>query len=182
MKLFELENNYPTITTECLLIPEFKKIWDRDKSKTKDKAKNELAYIYFILDTKSPYLAYSEEEMEIQICKDLFKTASFKPDQDLINAMAKFEELSETPSTGLLKDARSAVTEIRKFLRDVDLAERNRMGMPIYKPKDVTTALTDLDKVVDNLQKLEERISKEDFGGGQNRGGVTGGPKEFDDD
>ena len=182
MKLFELENNYPSIMPEVLVIPEFKKIWDRDKTKTKDKAKTELAYIYFMMDTRSPYLAYSEEEMESQICKDLFKADKYKPDQELVVAMSKFQELSDTPTTLLLKAARNGIAEVRKFLSSVDLTERNRMGMPIYKPKDITTALADLDKAVDNLQKIEDRVNKDDFGGGQNRGGVTGGPREFDDD
>jgi hypothetical protein len=182
MKIFELESNYPILQAELLVVPEFKKIWDRDKTKGKDKAKTELAYIYFMLDVKSAYLAYSEEKMEKKICQDLFGKDSYTPDQDLVKAMARFQEFAETPSTGLLKDARTSVNEVRKFLRTVDLSERNRMGMPVYKPKEVTSALTDLDKVVDNLQKLEERVSREDYEGGQNRGGTTGGPKEFDDD
>lgn len=182
MKLFELDNNYPILQAELLMVPEFKKIWSRDKSKSKDTAKTELAYIYFMFDIKSPYLAYSDEEMEERICKDLFGKEAYKPDPDLMKAIEKFLEMAETPSTGLLKDARSAVSEVRKFLRTVDLSERNKMGMPIYKPKEVTSALGDLDKVVDNLQKIEERINKEDYGGGQARGSTMGGPKEFDDD
>lgn len=177
-----MDNNYPTISAENLVIPEFKKIWDRDKSKTKDTAKTELAYIYFLLDTKSPYLAYSEEEMEERLVVDLFKTKTYKPDKDLVSAMAKFEQLSETPASLLLKDARSAVAEIRKFLRNVDLEERSKSGMPVYKASEVTKTLSDLDKVVDSLQKIEERLSREEFSIGQARGNVTGGELEFDEE
>jgi hypothetical protein len=181
MKLFELDNNYPRLTTENLVIPEFKKIWERDKSKGKDKALLEFAYIYFILNVKSPYYAYSEEEMEERINMDLFKVKTYDPDPDLLKAMEKYQELSETPSSGLLKDARQAVTKIRKFLREVDLEERNKMGMPVYKPKEVTSTLTDLEKVVDNLQKIEERVIKEEYSVAQNRGNTTGGAMEFDE-
>jgi hypothetical protein len=40
---------------ELLLIKEFKTLLDRDKSKHKDKATQELTYIYLALDWKSPY-------------------------------------------------------------------------------------------------------------------------------
>lgn len=182
MNIFELDNNYPTIKPEYLTVPEIKKIWDRDKTKNKEKAISQLAYIYFMFSTKSGYLCYSEEEMEERICMDLFGTKTYTPDADLEKAIEKFIEFSETPSTGLLKDARSAVTEIRKFLRDVDLTERTKAGTPVYKASEVTKTLSELDKVVESLQRIEERINKEDYGTGKGLGGTMGGPKEFDDD
>lgn len=162
------------------MVPEFKIIWDRDKSKNKDKAKTELAYIYFLYHPMSQYLAYSSDEMEAIIVKDLFKTETYVPDNDLKQAIKKFKELSETPSTGLLTDARKAVSELRTFLRTVDLSERSKSGLPVYKASEVTKTLSDLDKVEDSLRKLEERVRKEEVSIEKARGGTLGGLMEFE--
>lgn len=180
MRLFELEGNYPVIITEHLMIPEFKTIWERDKSKDKAKAKTELAYIYFMMDVKSSYLAYSEEEREIKICQDLFKKDKYKPDQVIIDAMKRYEEMSDTPSTNLLKAGRIGAEKLRKFLLTVNISERTKSGMPVYKPQEISRTIAELDKVVESLKKLEDNVRKEENSPDKVRGGTTGGLMEFD--
>ena len=58
MNLFFISDNKILPTPETLLIKEFENIWNRDKTKTKDIALKELAYIYFISDYKSIYNNY----------------------------------------------------------------------------------------------------------------------------
>jgi len=38
MKIFNLANNKVSFDTSLLLVPEFKTLWEKDKSKTKDLA------------------------------------------------------------------------------------------------------------------------------------------------
>ena len=51
--MFQIKNNIIEPIPETLLIPEFKNIWN--KSKDKEIAMKEFAYIYFTEDFKSPY-------------------------------------------------------------------------------------------------------------------------------
>ena len=53
---------------------------------------------------------------------------------------------------------------MKDFFNTVDLTEKNKMGLPIYKPKELTSALLDSDKVLENLRNLEEKVQKEMFG------------------
>ena len=62
MKLLDLKNSRVVISPEALLIPEFQKIWEKDKSKDKEKALKELSYVYFICDYKSHYLTSMGKE------------------------------------------------------------------------------------------------------------------------
>ena len=55
MKLFRYEGYNITISEEALLLKPFKTLWDRDKSKDKYKAMQELGYIYFMEDPRSDY-------------------------------------------------------------------------------------------------------------------------------
>ena len=55
MKLFKYEGYKITISEEALMLKPFKALWDRDKTKTKEKALMELGYIYFLCDPRSDY-------------------------------------------------------------------------------------------------------------------------------
>ena len=56
MDLFDLRDFTVTISPKALMVPEFKALWDRDKSNNKSTALSELAYVYYLSDFKSPYL------------------------------------------------------------------------------------------------------------------------------
>ena len=55
MKLFKYEGYKITIDPEAMLLKPFKKIWNRDKTASKDKAMMELGFIYFFCDIRSDY-------------------------------------------------------------------------------------------------------------------------------
>ena len=47
MKLFKYEGFEVRVAPEALTLKPFKKIWDRDKGKSKERALSELAFLYF---------------------------------------------------------------------------------------------------------------------------------------
>lgn len=180
MRLLELSNNYPTVTAEALMIPEFAALWKRDKNKNKDNAKTEIAYIYFILDFKSPYLAYSNEERESVIKKDLFKNENWKPDKEISDAMHKYTEMMETPVTRMLKSAFKGVDKLQEFLDNVDLDERTRSGGVVFKAGEVSKTIGDLDKVASSVKGLMDKAYQEEESFEKSRSGTMGGLLEFD--
>lgn len=182
MKIFEIVNQRPVVIPEILLVPEFKTLWERDKSEDKKQANNEFAYIYFTLHFESLYLAYNEDERNEIICQDLFKNKKYIPDAEVKAAMKKFEELLETPATIMVRSARIGMDKIRKFLLDVDMNERTNAGGVVFKSSEVTRAISDLDKVVESYNKLIIKARTEQTNSEKYRGGQTGGLKEFDDD
>jgi len=62
--LITLEQNVLQIAPEALVVQEFHKIWKRDKTKTKDRALRELAYIYHTTDFQSIYRNYHPNQRE----------------------------------------------------------------------------------------------------------------------
>lgn len=160
MKLFDLINQKPVISASALMIPEFRDLWDRDKSANKEKASAELAYIYFVTDYKSVYQSYDESEREKQIIKDLFDD-NWKEDEKVALARDKYDKLQQTPTMGFLKDAMKAVEATRKYFRGVDYSLRDRLGEMIYDPTKVSKMLKDLAGILVSLEKLEQRIKKE---------------------
>ena len=85
IKLFKYEGYKLNISEEALLLKPFKEIWQRDKSKNKDKALQELGYVYFISDPRSDYQyldSNNDEPLVEWIAKCyysiLFKQKTFK--------------------------------------------------------------------------------------------------------
>jgi len=71
-----------------------------------------------------------------------------------------------------LKTARRAAEELKNFFLTFDMNERNeRNGAPIFKPKDITTALKDTDDIVTNMMKLEKKVHEEIIEVVRTRGG-----------
>ena len=72
MRLFDIDKGRVQINPTALWIPEFKKIWNRDKTVEKVKASNEISYIVFMHDFMSPYRDYSEVDREQKVLADCF--------------------------------------------------------------------------------------------------------------
>ena len=64
--LFDLKGGQVVLNAESLAIPIFNKIWKRDRTKAKDQANKDVAYIFFMCDFNSliwPILTRNEEKL-----------------------------------------------------------------------------------------------------------------------
>ena len=66
MKLFKFEGYKVIIEPEALLLKPFRLIWERDKKETKEKAINELGFVYFFADPRSDYQYIVDEDERIK--------------------------------------------------------------------------------------------------------------------
>lgn len=150
MKLFELENNIVTFSPQALLLKPFKTLWERDKSKGKAKAMDELAYIWYMEDVRSDfYDIIDEDERRVEVLK--FLTAlpsSYEPDEKMLEAIAFYKESSEGMAVKLLADAFVMVGKMRTSMRNTDFEERDKSGKPIH----------DIDKVMRYVERLPQLL------------------------
>lgn len=157
MNLFTLDNGRVKLSTEALTIGEFKKIWERDKSKGKESATEEMAYVFYMTDYKSPYLSYDMEARESKIVKDVITKKDWKPDDIISEARKKYGELQDTPSMGLLKDAEHALDQIRHYFRHVDVTQDVDGSIT----KTLIANVEKLGGVIKGLGILRELVDKE---------------------
>lgn len=153
MNIFTIEDNKVKVTSEALLIPHFKVVWERDSSKLKEKALAELSYIYFMADYKSIYLAYPESARSNQIKQDIVKDTNWKPDSTILDAIRKYEELQQTPTLRLLKSARHAIEQVSSYYDSVKPTDRNVTA--------IAGSIEKIGKIAESLDKLENKIRKE---------------------
>jgi len=172
MELLKLNKKSEVVpNAAALTIKEFKNIWERDTTEDKRNALKELAFVFFTADFNSIYQAYPVEERDAAIKTDIFENPEYIVDPVLTQAIKKYEELQVTPSMRLVSSARRALEEMINFLKTVNIKEKDKMGKPIYKPRDIMMAMSKTATVVDSLDKLEEKVKKELKDSGTIRGG-----------
>ena len=176
--LIELTNNVLTIKPEALVIREFKGLWDRDKSKSKDKALQELAYVYHTTDYQSIYRNYHPSTRESKIKLDIFGDREWTPDGMIYEAQNKYRELQTTLSMELLNDAEAGLDQLRTYFRNVNFDD-DEEGKAA---KNYIANLKQIGDLIKGLKSLREEVEKELVNQMQLRGGATIGRREFPPD
>ena len=156
--LIEVDGNKVIPSPYALTIPEFSKL-----------KIEELSAVYFFVDHRSPYSVYEEEDRWNHI-KDLLKVAATPK---VSAAIDKYKELSESAAVKVLKAARESVTKLEKYFKDVDLTMMDDNGKPIFHAKDLISNLSNMGKVINGLEELEELVKKQQQKDNPNRGGVV---------
>lgn len=170
MNLFEVIDYKIIISTEAHQVPEFQKLLDLDTSKTKTKSIGELTYVYQIADYKSVYNNYPPSIKDKKLKEDIFKDINWKPSDDVLEAIRKYKELQETPTLRLLKGARAAAEEVNTYYQSL---KDTPHGVNSKNVQAVMGSLEKIGKVVDSLDKLEEKVKKELNQEGKSKGNRT---------
>lgn len=163
MNLFELDSNYSLqISPEAYSLSVFAKLWNRDRTKGKNKAKQELAYVYFMSDYKSDYAdIVNEEERSKEIIKGLGIKDSWIPDNKVEEAIGFYKERRETIASKLLDDAKTALYKISEFLGNVDLTEIDQQGKLRYDPTKIGNLIKNIPQLTKALDEAEKEVKKQ---------------------
>lgn len=176
--LIELSNNVLSIQPEALVVREFKVLWDRDKSKSKDKALMDLAYVYYSTDFQSIYRNYHPDSRDSKIKLDIYGDRDHSIDMGIIEAQNKYKQLQTTLSMELLSDAESGIDKLRIYFQNVDFAadEEGRAA------KNFIANVKQLGELIKGLKLLREEVQKELSDQMQLRGGSVIGKRELPPD
>lgn len=160
MKLFKYEGYKVVISEEALVLKPFKTLWARDKTKSKDKALAELAYVYFMEDPASDYQYLVDREDRSKAIIEGEGLGNWKPDKAVKEAM-EFYASFKTTSALILEDTRYAANNLRKSLRNIDLEATDDKGKPIYTVASILSAIKQVPALVKELAEAERAIAKE---------------------
>jgi len=162
MRLFDIDKGKVVMNPTSLWIPEFKKLWNRDKSEDKANASAEISYIVFMYDYRSPYRDYSERDREQKVSKDCFPAEpDWVQDAAVKKAVKRFRELQETANSRLLQAAKIAADKLTDYFKNVDSSAAS----------EIVRNLKELGTVVKSLDILEKQVQKEQLEKNSIRGG-----------
>ena len=176
--LFDMKDGKFIVNPERLIIPPFREIWERDKTKTKEVAIAELSFVYFVADFESPYANFPEDERLERVKADFLTKYKVRGDELLNRAIAKYQEFQSTHSMRLLKSAQSAADKMSGYFKSVDFTAQSDDGKLLYVAKDVATTLGNVGKIIESLDKVEEKVKKEIKTEVKIRGGGKASPYE----
>lgn len=164
--LFTVEGKKVVPHKETLLIYPYNEIWERDKSPGKELALREYSYIEFTMSMlkTNPYRGYSTIRKKEVLLNEIIKDESWVEDILIVEGMAKLKQFQTeaSPTYSLYASALRAKDKLQNFLDNFDINERNeKTNLPIYKPKEITSALLDIDKVVTSLATLSKKVEEE---------------------
>ena len=158
--MFILKSNQVEIEPKALLIPEFKKIHDRDKSKNKEKSLKEFAYIYFMADYKSEYNV-SGLEKKMMISVEIMGNKDYNPDELVNDAILRYETIQETYSMRYLRSIRETINSLNKFYSELRYRSET-MNAKDYDPSLVTKGMKDVETVLEKIEKWERKVHGEE--------------------
>jgi hypothetical protein len=163
MRLVDLINNQVTVAEEAYLLKPFKILWDRDKSKLKEKALSEMGFIYYMEDFKSDFSdIVDEKEREAEVISSLNLPVGWKEDKFVREAREFYRKRSEDiiPLL-LLRDAKVVIDRMRTYFREVDFLATDRNGKLKYDISKVASVIEKSGSILENLIKLENMVKKE---------------------
>jgi hypothetical protein len=160
--LIHIVDNKGVPTAYALSIQEFKNL-----------KVDELSFIYFMVDHRSPFAIYEWDQRLIEVKNSIFgEEKKWSPPAKVLGACTKYEKLIETSAVRLLKAAKTSIVKLEKYFRDIDLHLMDDNGKPIFHAKDLIANLSNMGKVVDGLTRLEDIVKKEEQAANTNRGGI----------
>ena len=158
MKLFKYEGYEVRVAPEALTLKPFKKLWNRDKSKDKEKALMELSFLYFYCDPRSDYQYIIDDDIRMDAVKEgQGLPVEWKPDTAVKEAISFYKSF-DTTSAVLLRAASEAVDKIQKLIKELEPNDTKSL-------KEYLMALKLIPEVASMIQDAEKALNEEqEFG------------------
>ena len=164
MKLFEFDKASFTVhlTEEALLLAPFAAMMKRDKTKNKDRALGEFAFMWFFTDITSPYLSIvDDKERQEEILKDLeHLPKGWKPDKVVQAAIEFYRSRDTTILKKLYRSSIKAAEVVNKTLENSEVLI-NESNDPILSITRITSALAKVTDVMNSLRNAEKELIRE---------------------
>ena len=163
MKVLEIASDGKlTITPEALMIKELRAVWERDKTPSKKRAREELAFIFWKGYYDSVYDIYATEaEKDEAITTDVITMPKWKPDDKIKAAVDKFVELQRTFAMAFLDSVMVSARQMKGYFEKIDLNERDKSGKPVWKATDLVNTVSKSIEIIEAIDKWKERARKE---------------------
>lgn len=151
------------ILPHMLIESELREVYDRDKTKNKGRAKQELHYIAAVANFGSPYFHWTEEKQQRELGRRIFGKP-FRPDrkvQKAINAMYALQEESY-PAFRYYRATQNALDKLTEFITTFDPSTLTSEGRPLYT-KELAAYVEKAASMAEQLSELRKKISEQKF-------------------
>lgn len=162
MKLIEFDGTDFKIADEALLVRPIRELFERDASARKEEFWKQISYLWFMCDPRSTYMYLVDESSRAtEIKAQEGFTDDWEPDTLLQEAMSVYRKQTITTSALMLESLRKGSENIRKFIEEIDLSERDKNGKPIYQVSTYTNTLGQIPELAKKISEAEKALAKD---------------------
>lgn len=167
MRLLKYEGYKVVIDPEILVLKPFRDLWKRDRTKEKERALLEIAFIYFMVDPRSDYQYLTDDEQRKEAIKEgEGLPAKWEPDKAVLAAM-EFYNSFKSASALLLEDTKAMIAGYRGKMRQLTA---NMEDLGVKETKEIGAIIKQIPLLVKDLNEAEKALAKEDTASGRMRG------------
>lgn len=172
MKLIKYENYQVQPADEIFLLKDFRKLFNADKTKNKEKFMEILSVIYFCYDPRSTYAdIFDDEERLSEVIKQEGLDDSFKITPDIQKAIDTYIKVTTTTSQKLLDSMRRAVVRLGEFMENFDPYSADDVAKQAQAAKALSSITGDAPQLAKKLIETEKIVNAEITEQGRIRGG-----------
>lgn len=177
--MFTINNGIVIPNPETLGIWPFSEIYNRDHTSHKDRANLDWKFIEYYCSPKdsNPFSGYPKGVIRRdKIVENIRKTVpeySVESDNLIIEAIDQYMEFwhKASPSLSYYESNLFAMSKLEDFFNNLDMTATNiKTGAPIYKPKEITSAIADAKTILTNLKAIKEQVYQEVYDSTKSKG------------
>lgn len=172
INLFKITDTYEVeLDKEWIrLIPAFDAILKADKGSKGDSdgrkkllARKQLAYLYFMIDFRSPIFSYDEAKKKVEALRYVGLEPIDVESALIQEGLEEYKEIQKGQARSLrsLENAYTGLNALDDYLANVDFTKTDKQGKLLHSPKEYMGNLSTLNKAYDELDKFEKRVYKE---------------------
>lgn len=162
MKLLNFIDYQVKVSPEAFLVKPIRKLYNQDRTKTKEQFMQLMSYLYFMVDPRSTYnYVLDEDERAALIIAQEGLPKDFKPSPLLKEAMEIYKQHTVTSTQVLLQKSINAGHKLANFLEQVDLTEEDDKGRPKYQPSMIASSLKSMKSIIDDLSEMQKKVEQE---------------------
>ena len=160
MKLIRVEDFQLKVADEALLVKQFRRLWNMDRSAGKEQFYKQMSLIYFVYSPSSNYSYIINEDERMKEVMSQEGISEVKNNAEFKAAVEVYKKLTKTASSELLADVRMTIDKVRQALNSIDfdsLEEKDK----VTALNTVTTIVSKIPKLVRDLAEAEKAVAKE---------------------
>ena len=174
--MFDIKGDKIKLSVDELAIPPFKDYFNSTKDKSS--ALKDIEYIIWLYKWNSPYLAYSPDERQSIVAKDVYGIDNFKTSNKLKELAERFNEFQDTPLIRLYQASEDSAEYIIKVLKTYSNSD-NTDFYDLDTAIKISKLLKDIESTAKSLTSAKNRAKAEEVETGRVKGGGTIGLYEM---
>lgn len=170
MRLIKVEDYQIKVADEALLVKQFRRLWNMDRSQGKEQFYKQMSVLFFTYSPASNYSYITDEKERLQEVLNQEGIADFKPTQEFKAAVDVYKKLCETPEGLLLQSTYNFISKSRKTLDELNYDDIKDAKGKVEIMKTGMSIVALIPKLMKDLAAAKKAVEKEQEEQGKARG------------